>query len=1064
MRHKLLFLFFFLCVFKSFAQDLLVNAKLFTQEDGLSYRDIRAVKEDDRGFIWVATGNGLNRFDGKEFKRIEGEGEVLNTGYIEGIKKDAEGKFWLQPQTGPVIVFDPLLGKIDTSLVWNKKKENDLRLAYYRGSGQEIFLIDANGKIFYYKEGSLTRFGEVVVKTEEFRYIKPSNRHSLYLINEDKVKRQIKEITEDGRILLDIKGPKPIGDIFESENNLINNFSNQEKAVGFIHEDLFSINEKEGTLDPIVLKRNKKPLKWSDLYPEEWSKLDAQEGIYYYLKKDREDNYWLSINNKLFVFDENRDFLFDLSPKAQELLPSVSFKVTDMYFDSFGRLWMSTNAGLFLFEITENQFQQYLKEDMKYSIRGMTELSSEDLLVSTYRGVQKVNKKTGAHSTLHDNAGLVVVDINKDTILVGTHSEEYLQYSKISGSIDRINDKEKKLERQIKTLFLDSLSSQLFLGTNEGLFVERKTKGGELLFEPYRKLNEFSILQNNVIEHFYQNSKGLWICTTNGIFLLEKDVGISQHFTFPNKSIKHLHEDRQGNFWLATGGGGLIRWHPEKETMQQFTKKDGLSHNLLYAVYPGNSTAEKESDYLWLTSNNGLMRFHRFTYEVDVFHTKDGINHGEFNTYSHYKGKDGRLYFGGLDGILSFNPDSIKIQSNDVPLLITEVQQYVEAEEELKDITDVFLQNQQITLAPGDRFFSLRFVLLDYSAQYVDYAWKIEGLDSDWNYQVENNLRINALPYGDFNLKVKAKSSGGKWNKQEISIPIHVVRPLYMRKEFIAACVIALLGIIFLFVKWRLQSLEKTKEKLEQQVKDRTGELLEKNKELEVANQFKDKVYSIIAHDLRGPAFALQDVGNKISYLIETEQTERLKNYGSSVDESISSLNNLLDNLLKWAKQNMNTIRVSPELLSVKELIAEVLVDLKGNMKKKGIEVETTLPIDISIYADRPTTLTVLRNLLSNAIKFSNERGRIIIEAEEKKQIVFIKIVDNGVGIAEDRISSLFDIRKSKSTTGTLGEKGTGLGLNVSKELLLLNKGNIEVSSTLGKGSVFCIQLPADSP
>ena len=236
-----------------------------------------------------------------------------------------------------------------------------------------------------------------------------------------------------------------------------------------------------------------------------------------------------------------------------------------------------------------------------------------------------------------------------------------------------------------------------------------------------------------------------------------------------------------------------------------------------------------------------------------IFQTEDGIAHEEFNTYSHLQAKDGRLYFGGLNGITAFYPRDVVPEVNDAPFLVTSLQQFDANDGKLVNKLNEFQSSQKIQLNPGDKFFNIEFSLLDYSKRKHTYAWKIEGLDNEWSFQKNNNLRLYALPYGKFQLKIKAKSAGGKWAKQVLNIPIKVIRPFYHKWPFILSVIGLSSFLVFYFIRWRTKWLEKEKEKLEKIVEERTYELGAKNKELEAINRTKDRFFAIIAHDPAHP-------------------------------------------------------------------------------------------------------------------------------------------------------------------------------------------------------------------
>ncbi len=239
---------------------------------------------------------------------------------------------------------------------------------------------------------------------------------------------------------------------------------------------------------------------------------------------------------------------------------------------------------------------------------------------------------------------------------------------------------------------------------------------------------------------------------------------------------------------------------------------------------------------------------------------------------------------------------------------------------------------------------------------------------------------------------------------------------------------------------------------LDEKVKERT-------KKLHELNATKDKFFGIIAHDIRSPIVALDSVGEQMEYYLQKNDTAKLKRLAGRVDTTAKSLSKLLDNLLQWAMLQQGVILYNPTVLKIKDIGQETIDMFLANAEAKSIVLENTIDDTIFINADLHAIHTILRNLISNAIKFTKAGGSITLHAEPKNDLVTISIIDTGIGMTPEKVATLFQLDK-KSELGTKGEKGTGLGLNLVKELTEMNKGRIEVFSELGKGTQFNIILP----
>lgn len=266
---------------------------------------------------------------------------------------------------------------------------------------------------------------------------------------------------------------------------------------------------------------------------------------------------------------------------------------------------------------------------------------------------------------------------------------------------------------------------------------------------------------------------------------------------------------------------------------------------------------------------------------------------------------------------------------------------------------------------------------------------------------------------------------------------------------------VIILSILFFYFQSTRQ--KRTLETQNNVIKAVNKQLEVSQQELSVANQTKDKFFALVAHDLRGPITAMQGVGDVLNYYLSKGDTTRVNLLIAQLDQSTQVVNQLLDNLLKWAMSQSDGIQFHAEKLQVTELITECTDLFHESLKAKNISLQTDLTPAV-ITGDKNMLSTVIRNLLNNAIKFTPADGeiRIITKAEDA---LTIRITDSGVGMSDDQLNQLFSLTKSTST-GTAGEKGTGLGLLLCQDFVLRHQGKIEVQSRQGSGTTFTITLP----
>lgn len=230
--------------------------------------------------------------------------------------------------------------------------------------------------------------------------------------------------------------------------------------------------------------------------------------------------------------------------------------------------------------------------------------------------------------------------------------------------------------------------------------------------------------------------------------------------------------------------------------------------------------------------------------------------------------------------------------------------------------------------------------------------------------------------------------------------------------------------------------------------------------ELEKLNATKDQLFAIIGHDLRKPALSFRDISKKVNFLIQNKEWKTLQEFGDYLEQNAYNLNSLLENLLSWALQQKNALSYEPTPIDLRVELANNQLLLQNRITEKSINFAINIPEPVFVFADPGAISTILRNLLDNALKYTHQNGTIQILAIQENNRIMINIEDDGVGMTEAQVNQLFQLVNNKSTRGTYGEKGAGLGMNLVKELVQMNRGTIEVKSKVGEGTTFELSFP----
>jgi signal transduction histidine kinase len=369
------------------------------------------------------------------------------------------------------------------------------------------------------------------------------------------------------------------------------------------------------------------------------------------------------------------------------------------------------------------------------------------------------------------------------------------------------------------------------------------------------------------------------------------------------------------------------------------------------------------------------------------------------------------------------------------------------------------------------------FEALDYAyAHKIEFSWWMEGLDKQWvPWSKRREITYAGLSPGTYTFWLNARTSDGELLLDKpLRYSFTIRPPFYSSTWFYVLMSLALIGVVFAIMWWRSERIRRQKQRLEIMIKEAKRDLEEKNKELEEKkkeleeqaryleqlNATKDRFFSILAHDIKGPLNSLTAFLDIMSNHLDEMSKEDIQFMSSSLNRSVKNLYQLLENVLSWSRSQMGVIEYNFEELPLKNIVKENLQLLHMSASNKGIELRDEVPSDLVVYADRPSLNTIIRNLLSNAIKFTGEGGEVTVGASVNghKAVVFVR--DTGVGMPKEIQERLFKVDKRVSTKGTANETGTGLGLILVKEFVERNGGEIWVESQVDVGTTFYFTLP----
>lgn len=1067
---------FFFCLSLSLyaQQDYIVDIQHFTVEDGLSHREVHSVFEDSRGFVWIGTKYGLNRFDGHNFKIFSSEKNGLANNEVYHIFEDTEGWLW---------VFSEV------------KKQKKQFLSFVHTKTCEVKSVEERfGDSFPFDLNNLTGVlsdpqATIYLSSGKGIYKYQNGRFNEIFQSEQYV--EIFHFTKTGKILGFFQNSNSEIELFEFDKSL-HRFS--EKISYLTSAGIKGASDFAG--NSWVFIENKSYYKPSN--SNNWNTLDLStllktskynKHFLASIQYHENNKYWYKDNENLYLFEPNKGILIDFGSQYPELIKS---HIHELNFSKNGNVWVCTYFGFFQIRITENSFKNHLNQAIEsyetntaFSTRGLAVSDGVLWANSTYINQYKINLEDNAIRKLElPPIYLANGEIAENRIMRPALSSKNGDIYIASDEIIHFPKEEQpksyywksSAEQNMQWSIFQDINDKIWLGTLEiGLgMVEQDS------IVNYSQYNNFNELSSSSVYHFLQwDEAHIFIASTSGIYILNFQNGIIRRFWtggkdidfLPYDVIHHFHKDKEvaNRLWVATGGGGLIQLTIDSEKLiiqdyQQYTIADGLSNNVLYAVYPD------DYDNLWVTSDYGLILFNITSKTAKAYTVLDGLPFNEFNRTAHTQGEGGQLFFGTMNGITSFFPKEILgVQDSfNIPLRITKFNQFNGNTNQLEDRTTDLIQNNKIWLEPTDKFLTLEFALLEFNdAHQIKYSYQLKGLDASWVYLNANELRLSGLPYGRYTLNVRAQGISGQFSSNTLSIPIIVQRPIYLKWWFILIVALVLIYAIYYWNKRRLKDLLIRQEELEQKVKERTAkiqtdkQIIEKQAEkLRSLDEMKSRFFANISHELRTPLTLI--LGPLNSVLTKGEIDKKSRNTLNIIQNNGQKLNKLVNQILDLGKLDAAKLKLNLSTEILYFLVKRIIASFESIAEREKIELilKFSPPQDLQIKIDVDKFEIVLNNLLFNAIKFTTAHGNVQVTIQKNGKTILLTVSDTGRGIHPDDVPHIFDRYFQTNQSQAPAEGGTGIGLALCHEITNLFGGKIWVTSKLGEGSRFVFEFP----
>ncbi|MEO1261994.1 MAG: two-component regulator propeller domain-containing protein [Bacteroidota bacterium] len=800
------------------AQDYIANARHIGLSEGITHQHAKCFFQDRNGLMWIGTFYGLNRFDGHHFDNWTQLNDGLSSSDIDYLMEDKAGWIWavtagkpfwekavskislVHSVTGEVEVFENKFGQTAPFQL------NEID-HFFSSPDRSLFFVSQNGFWKYLPDTGFTalKCPAGVRPLNSFDNQTFWGMHETAMVHFDakgEVLRKIPYSNSDKQEWL--QGDED--DLWLREfNTKLVHLSNQGIQVTYAQMDFVNGAQKPWCFDP---KR-----RWV----------------------------WVSNQTNLLAFDKQGNKVFDL---AENHHSPIKANITSIYVDSYGLLWLGTRYGFHLLEIKPNRFRQYLSvksnntsEVGEFPCRGLLEVGN-NLFVNTYTETFKVDLAKDIVTKLDRPKPFENASFPYSFLLApdGTVWSGSNHLSRMDGKTGRIIEDIKVPGMGYKMWALhQDQNGVLWLNKGHGIY---NYQDGTL--SAFRAYNGFSALENSTVYFYYETQGGvLWLGTDSGLYKLDLDEGVTDRFwlggkgdyQLPADQIQFIHEDAAGFFWLATENEGLVKWHPETKETHRLTRANGLPTNTIYAIY------EDEKGFLWMSSYFGLIQMDKHTLRKKIYMPEDGISYPEFNRTSHFKATEGRIYFGGQNGLTAFYPrDFWEVwQQEDLPPL--QVYQFTEGHEfgSKKINASLHLKNgATLNYAHDVRTLTFKLKTPDFFlSDKIDYYYRVrsEGdipmspFSGEWVRSNGNTINLLGIVPGKYHLAIEARGLDGERACLPLEYEINMAQPFSHTLLFRIMAILAVLGSFVAFYRLRARNMKKRQRLLEMMVEERTQQI-----------------------------------------------------------------------------------------------------------------------------------------------------------------------------------------------------------------------------------------------
>jgi signal transduction histidine kinase/DNA-binding response OmpR family regulator/streptogramin lyase len=1041
-----LLLFLFACRLVS---QTTASATLLSVKDGLSHGVVFDILQSRDGFIWIATQDGLNRYDGARFEVFSHDPFnpfTIGSGAIQNIFEDSRGWIWVALPEG-LDVFDPVSGRF-----FHIKHKGLPVFSRWTGSMAET----ADGTIWLSDSDRIWK-----INAQKDMLAKAAKQSSANL-----------EPTCKPISLPAISG---WGGALTASHLLFTR--GQKLLVGTEHDGLFRLDPSTEQIFPelaipdceietisesksgvILVKGNKYgPHIWiriegnnvqyrrdsSPDYPFGSIRIVHVEEGYFWMFRGRSFQKW-----KMSVFFNNGEPEMEIS--ADGLLPGYpeDYAATCYTTDKSGIIWAGTNGfGIVKIKEEKPRFKTLLSEGESH------ELLLEDPeggLYTSGMGDKKFLSKHFDRSVPNTHIPLSLGSNNSKAVAFDQKGNFWcLTYKEILLRVDAVTKTVKKIP----------FEGYSMICKRNGLLVGVDEKGLHE-FDPASETSQhfrFDQPQQSRADglpFLYEDSEAtVWVFGYKGLIKSTRSQSGYRFEYFSTNpedpsslssnvvlSVADDPIEPRRYLWVGTDGCGLNRLDKSSGKFKHYTRKQGLPDEVVRGILAQNWFGKNQAPgYIWMSTDQGLCRFDVRAETATNFTVEDGLQDNEFLTGSYLKTKDGSLIFGGPFGINVFHPDSLYFNK----ILPKTIIAGLKVNNQKIDIAG----KSSIRLSHDQNFLSFDFAALEFTNPVQNqYRYQLVGADKEWIYLgKESSIQFANLAPGTYTFKVLGSNNDGIWSEQPAEFSFKILPP-WWNSWWAYTIYLALAAAgIWQYYQYQLRQRFSEQEKLR----------------LQELDDFKSHFFTNISHEFRTPLTVILGMTERLTVEGGRLTESEAKNNLGLIKRNGKNLLRLINQILDLAKLESNTLKINyiqGDVLAFLKYIAESLHSL-ANAQNLMLRVESEQAKIVMDY-DPERFLQIIHNLLSNAIKFTPSGGKVVLRADLKDQWLQLSVADSGAGIPPEELPHLFERFFQAKNQEYAKAGGAGIGLSLTRELVKVMGGEISVESQVGKGTTFIVRLP----